>query len=123
MAATSSLLLANFQVFWGLRVMMMSVRLTVMGSLAISGRPVLLITESTSGNCLRHCSMRVVISTLVSSETLGRRTAWIAMDPSSSLGMNSPPRPKATIRLAKKASAVAPKTMPGTLMTKSRSGW
>ena len=48
--------------------------------------------------------MAFVISSDVSSDTLGSRTAWTAMSPSSSLGTNSKPNPDATKTLTAKTA-------------------
>ena len=56
---------------------------------------------------------RVVDSIDVSSETLGSRHAWTAMDPSSSFGMNSAPRPSASHTAPANSAAAVPRVRTG----------
>ena len=86
----------------GFRLTITSVRFTVIGSLAISGRPILQTTDSTSGIASRHFSICVVISTEVSRDTLGNRVACRAIEPSSSFGMKTAPSSDATSTLTTK---------------------
>ena len=100
----------------------MSVWWTPIGSLAISGRPVFETTLSTSGNSSSVRSMALVISIELSSDTLGRRTAWTARSPSSSLGTNSRPNREASTTLRANTATAATTSGSGNLSAKPSSG-
>ena len=93
----------------------MSERLTPIGSVAISGRPVLETTVSTSSGkrSSRQRSTRVVASIDSSSETDESRDAWIAIAPSSSVGTNSAPSREARLAAPTIAAAAIASTTHG----------
>src|SRR3990170_6564570 len=94
-----------------------------MGSVAISARPVLDTTVSTSGYFIRVFSIRVESSTDSFKETLGRRTTLIATEPSSSSGINSEPKKGTRTRLERKQDAAAIKVIPGWVTAFGINGW
>src|SRR3989338_4725146 len=63
-----------------------------MTSVAISGLPVRETTVKTSGKRFKTFSILKVDSTDEVMEILGRRQAWTVISPSSSEGINSPPK-------------------------------
>ena len=65
---------------------------TPIGSVARSGRPVLEMTDSTSGKEPTAFSIKLAELVELDSDTLGIRIAWMAIAPSSSSGRHTAPR-------------------------------
>ncbi|GCD52765.1 hypothetical protein NBRC3188_1462 [Acetobacter pasteurianus NBRC 3188] len=83
---------AVFHVDGELRRIKLSVSFTPIGSVGMADVPVLLTTVLTSGKRRKICSCFVTDASTVSRDAEGRRVVVTAKAPSSSWGMNSPPR-------------------------------
>lgn len=103
---------------------MTSLMFTPIGSVAISGRPVLETTVSiSSGKASRSRFSTSVACWMDSSrDTLGRRSTWSANAPSSSRGMNSAPRKGAASPAVSTATSAATTTAPGLRSPQARTG-
>ncbi|MCY1239581.1 hypothetical protein D9M72_523820 [compost metagenome] len=88
----SSLVLADVHSFRSFSKIIMSPASIGIGSVGISALPILVTTILISGNlALSSCSALVVASISCESELPEAIIKWVAMSPSSNVGINSPP--------------------------------
>ena len=106
----------------GLSITKTSAWCSPMGSLPISARPTRLTTVLTSGDMRSVCSISVCIATERVSDTLGSRSAWITIEPSSSSGRNSVPSAGTSSSAPAKSAAAEASVAFGRVIARPRSG-